>query len=100
MIARSAVVLTHALTLLLMVCAAGGGGAGIDVEDDLTLDDEVNNVFYIAVEHPLPLLPNVRAAYMHFGADAGARLVRDVSFAASGFVTSLRLRQGEAVLYY
>jgi outer membrane protein len=32
----------------------------IDIEKDLGYDDETSNVFYALVEHPLPLIPNVR----------------------------------------
>ena len=36
------------------------GIAAVNVETDLGLDDVDNNVLYLAVEHGVPVLPNVR----------------------------------------
>ncbi|HCS27217.1 MAG TPA: hypothetical protein DIW43_07170 [Spongiibacteraceae bacterium] len=36
------------------------GDDEIDLEDDLNFDDDKTNVFFVALEHPIPLLPNIR----------------------------------------
>ncbi len=38
------------------------GDDKIDLEDDLGFDDERANSIYVALEHPIPLLPNIRLA--------------------------------------
>lgn len=32
----------------------------VDLEDDLNLDGVGNNVFYLAFEHPIPVIPNIK----------------------------------------
>jgi outer membrane protein len=34
----------------------------VDVEDELGLSSDISNSFYVAFEHPVPLIPNVRVA--------------------------------------
>ncbi len=36
------------------------GDADIDIENDLGFDNEANTVIYVAVEHPVPMLPNIK----------------------------------------
>ncbi|WP_372782472.1 TIGR04219 family outer membrane beta-barrel protein [Litorivivens sp.] len=36
------------------------GSDEIDLEDDLNFDDDSANVFFVALEHPIPVLPNIR----------------------------------------
>ncbi len=36
------------------------GDTEIDVDDTLGLDDEGNTAFYIALEHPIPMIPNIK----------------------------------------
>jgi outer membrane protein len=36
------------------------GSDSIDMNDDLGYDDETGKSFYVALEHPVPLLPNIR----------------------------------------
>ncbi len=38
------------------------GDDKIDLEDDLNFDDDNANVFFVALEHPVPLIPNIRLA--------------------------------------
>lgn len=40
--------------------SSGLAGTQVDVEDDLGYDDETSNVIFIALEHPIPILPNIR----------------------------------------
>ncbi len=36
------------------------GSDKIDLEDDLNFDDDSANVYFVAFEHPIPVLPNIR----------------------------------------
>jgi len=36
------------------------GSDSIDMNDDLGYDDETGKSFYVALEHPVPILPNIR----------------------------------------
>lgn len=36
------------------------GSDEIDLEDDLNFDDDSANVMFVALEHPIPVLPNIR----------------------------------------
>ncbi len=38
------------------------GPDSLDIEDTLGLEDETNNSFYVLIEHPIPLIPNVMLA--------------------------------------
>ena len=82
------------------------GISDIDVEDDLGLDDEMNNVLYLAVEHPVPVVPNVRVNYVDFSLDADSVLGRSIDFNGQIFpadtevATDLDVMQGDAVFYY
>ena len=78
----------------------------VDIENDLALDDESNNIMYIAVEHPLPFLPNIRAQHMTMDVDGNNVLSRTIEFNGETFTvadavsTTVDLTQTDAVLYY
>ena len=78
----------------------------VDVENDLALDDTDNNVMYLAVEHPLPFLPNVRAQRIAMDVDGSNVLDRTIEFNGQTFTvadqvaTTVDLTQTDAVLYY
>lgn len=38
------------------------GGTNIDFEDDLGFEGDSGNYFYVAIEHPIPILPNLKIA--------------------------------------
>jgi outer membrane protein len=82
------------------------GVTDIDVEDDLGIDDEFNNMFYVAVEHPLPFIPNVRVSYVDFEIDSDATLSNPIDFngvifpSGTALSTDIDMVQGDAVLYY
>ncbi len=82
------------------------GITDIDVEDDLGLDDDMNNMFYLAVEHFVPLVPNVRVSYTKFDISGENRLTTNIDFNGVVFpvdedvATSIDIDQADAVLYY
>ena len=81
-------------------------GSVVDIEDDLGLTDETNNILYVALEHGVPVLPNIRAQYSNISIDASNTLSRTIDFNGATFpvndtvATSLDLSQTDLVLYY
>lgn len=79
------------------------GGASVDLEDELGYDDETGFNGYIALEHPVPLLPNVMLQRTEMDADARG-FVEDLEFDGieySGEVrSSLDLTHTDVTLYY
>jgi outer membrane protein len=89
--------------------AAGNLASGIsdlDIEDDLGMDDETNNMFYIALEHPIPAFPNIRLQHADISLGGANALSRTIEFNGSSFTvaeqvaTDIDLTQSDAVLYY
>ncbi len=82
------------------------GLSTVDVEDDLALDDDSNTVFYVALEHGVPFLPNIRAQHFSMDVDGSNVLSRSIEFNGETFNlsedinTAIDLQQADAVLYY
>lgn len=82
------------------------GSTSIDVEDDLALGDEQNNVFFLALEHGVPALPNVRFQYLDIQLAGANTLTRDIEFNGVAYPLSTSVRsaidatQTNAVFYY
>jgi len=78
----------------------------IDVNDDLGYNDGSTAVIYAALEHPVPILPNVRLVYTDIDENANGRLTKSVvygntTFLANEAVSSLiQLKQTDVTLYY
>lgn len=89
---------------------AGGdiasGISTVEVESDLALEDQNGTVFYLALEHGVPVLPNIRA--QHFAIDLSGEntLSRDIEFngehyqLADTVATEFYFRQTDLVMYY
>ena len=79
------------------------GGANVDLEDELGYDDETGFNGYIALEHPVPVLPNILLQRTEMDADARG-FVEDLEFDGieySGDVrSSLDLTHTDVTLYY
>ncbi|EAZ98725.1 TIGR04219 family outer membrane beta-barrel protein [Marinobacter sp. ELB17] len=80
--------------------AANGGS--VDVKDELNLDGESSNQLSLYLEHPVPLLPNVRVAYINIDQTARGRLSGnfDGISAGSDVRSDLELKQLDFTLYY
>jgi outer membrane protein len=79
------------------------GGASIDIEDDLGYDDETGYNLYFALEHPIPVLPNILLQYSKIDADASGFLdnIEFDGILYSGEVDStIDISHGDATLYY
>jgi outer membrane protein len=85
---------------------ASSGISKVDIEDDLAIDDDTNTVFYVALEHGVPVLPNIRAQYFNLDTIGQNVLSRDIEFNGQVFnlsdavSTVVDLKQTDAVFYY
>lgn len=81
-------------------------GEDFDVEDDLDFERNSTNMFEIGVEHPIPVLPNVRLRHLSLSDSATSTqtVSRDfgpVTFAADEDIrSSYDLRMTDATFYY
>ena len=81
------------------------GGTAVDV-DALGLSSETNAFVYVALEHPVPALPNVKLQHTRLGSRGEGVLSRrfrldDVEFSAGETIsTELDLTHTDAVMYY
>ena len=81
------------------------GGTAVDV-DALGLSSETNAFVYVALEHPVPALPNVKLQHTRLGSSGEGVVSKpfqldDVEFSAGETVsTELDLTHTDAVMYY
>lgn len=81
-------------------------GTKIDTKDDMALGDGDDNVLWLAFEHPLPFVPNVRVQKTAADLTGGRELIRpvvldNVSFAPPGIIeTGIEFKVEDAILYY
>ena len=83
-----------------------GSSSSIDLVDDLGLDDDSQSSMVLILEHPIPILPNIK--YQGFDLDSNGRktLDSDLSFNGESFNTgnqvtsSFDLSHDDIVLYY
>lgn len=82
------------------------GGESVDLKNDLGYTDANSNVFFIALEHPIPLLPNILLQHTQLDSSATNQLSRsftfdDVTYNTTDTVNSdLDLSHTDATLYY
>lgn len=75
--------------------------SSVDVDRDLNLDGKSDTSLSLHLEHPIPLLPNVRVAYAIIDQSANGRLSAGFEGVAAGPVRSdLELEQLDLTLYY
>jgi len=82
------------------------GDDKIDLEDDLGFDDERANSIYVALEHPIPLLPNIRIASTDMELSETGTLSRQRNYQGKEFQQNTQvdstfdLSHIDATLYY
>jgi outer membrane protein len=82
------------------------GGENVDIKHDLGFSDDNANVFFVAIEHPIPLLPNVKLQRTQLDTSASNRLTRSFVFdgvtynATETVKTDLDLSHTDATFYY
>lgn len=80
--------------------------AGVDVEDELDIEDFGTPYFYFNFEHPLPIVPNLRMARTHLDEEGEGRLATNFSFEGQNFtagqttLNNLDLSSTDVTLYY
>ncbi|PID41751.1 MAG: hypothetical protein CSB48_13360 [Proteobacteria bacterium] len=81
---------------------AQSGGAKVDVEDDFGIDDGAFLAAYASLEHPIPLLPNIKVRYQSGDVDSNGAVFTSFRGAdLNGSVeTKLDLSHLDLVLYY
>ncbi len=57
----------------------------IDLKDDLNLKDNQEGYFYIAIEHPLPIIPNIKFASTKLSHAGNGILTQTVTFGGQPF---------------
>lgn len=86
--------------------SSGGVGTKADLANDLQLDKKSEGYGYIILEHPVPVLPNIKITQTNLsssgsGSVTGAFTFNGVSYSVSQNVTSnLSLNQTDTTLYY
>ncbi|KEF32198.1 hypothetical protein D777_00832 [Marinobacter nitratireducens] len=78
-------------------------GDVVDVENQLNLDSDTNANASLYVEHPIPVLPNVRLSYTLVEQSGRGQLTADfggVSFGGADVQSDLDLEQLDLTLYY
>ncbi len=60
--------------------ASGSLGTLVDIEDDLGFDDETNTVFYALLEHPIPIIPNIKVQQTDLDLSASGTASVDIDF--------------------
>jgi outer membrane protein len=86
--------------------AGGIGRTDIDLESTLNLEEESNGFAYMAIEHPLPLLPNLRLQHSEMNWTGSALITAGTDLNGNPFTTSqqadisLDLTHTDATFYY
>jgi outer membrane protein len=82
------------------------GRTDIDLESTLNLDEENNQFVFVAFEHPVPLLPNIRVQHSEMEWTGNALVTAGTDLNGSPFVSdqqvdvSLDLTHTDATFYY
>lgn len=78
----------------------------IDLDSSLGIDDESNNVLFFALEHPIPVLPNILIQQSELEASGDSTLTEAFEFddgdfdIADDIVTDIDLSHTDLTLYY
>ena len=82
------------------------GDAEIDLSDDLDVDDPTSSSYVITLEHPVPLLPNIRYQDLELDSDGRNQLSNSISFEGQTYTAGETVRSefdlshDDIVLYY
>ncbi|PKG81538.1 hypothetical protein CXF85_18960 [Colwellia sp. 75C3] len=65
--------------------ASGSFGEGTDNQSVFDFDDENQGSFYVALEHPIPLIPNIKIASTSLDTVGGTQITSNFSFGGESF---------------
>ena len=80
--------------------------AGVSVEDELNIDRSNSRYVYIAFEHPIPLVPNIKLAHTTLKDSGVGTLAQGITFNGEVFTASqaisseINLTHTDVTLYY
>jgi len=80
--------------------------ANVSVEDELNIRSGSSSYLYVAFEHPLPLVPNIKVARTGIQDNGNGTLARDFTFGGTTYsssepvVTDIELTNTDVTLYY
>lgn len=83
-----------------------GSFAGNDQQQSFNFTDKTQTSYYVALEHPLPLVPNIRLQHNQLESAGITGLTADLSFAGESFTVDTEVRNQvdltntDYVLYY
>lgn len=78
----------------------------IDVEDDLDFSENQNDIFYIGIDHAVPILPNIRLRAADISDSSVSTLSRQITYEGNSYnindqvESRYQLDYQEATLYY
>lgn len=81
-------------------------GTVIDLEDDLGFGDESHSTLWVKIEHPVPIIPNIKIVASDLDASASSTLTRDITYgdetfsASEDINTRFDMSNTEFTLYY
>lgn len=79
-------------------------GSTVDVEADLGYSDETNNVFYALIEHPVPVIPNIRIQQTDLDLSSNGTATVPFQFGGINFTgdvsSDIDLSHTDLTLYY
>lgn len=82
------------------------GRSDINLESTLNLEEENNQFIFVAIEHPIPILPNIRVQHSEMEWNGDALIAAGTNLNGNAFVSSeqvavsLDLTHTDATLYY
>lgn len=82
------------------------GSQSVDMNKDLGYDDETGKSFYVALEHPVPVIPNIRLQHTDLDISEQGTLTKSFTFDGKGYAQSevvdstTDLSHTDATLYY
>lgn len=86
--------------------SVGGVGTSADLENDLQLDKKSEGYGYISIEHPVPVLPNIKVSQTNLTSSGSGAVTAQFDFngttysQSSTVTTELELNQSDVILYY
>jgi len=83
-----------------------GSVIDVDLKDDLKLQDDQDTYAFVYIEHPVPLIPNVKISRTGLATEGSGTLTADFSYggvnysASQSIVTEMVLDHQDVTLYY
>lgn len=88
------------------VSGSGGAGTSADVANDLRLSDDDEGYVHFSLEHPVPLIPNIKVMQTGLTSSGSGTVTTTFDFngttyaGSSSVTTNLQLDQTDYILYY